>query len=202
MTMARISRHQPLDSPLPRAFNSIAPKHRLRHDLSSVNTASAPASRDKTSSRLNHAEVLRIVRFGAVGAVGTLLNTLVVWMILSLGYNHFGWHPGDHTVVTAAAAFSWILCCGTNYLLNAFWTFHHWPPHWRQALHYYSTALLSFGVQILVLNLLVFLLDTARPLETAVLNGVAVATGALLNYLAASLWVFSPSRHPWRKLRR
>ena len=183
-------------------FNSIAPKPRVRHAYCPVNPTSAPIARSKTASRLSRDEVLRIVRFGIVGAAGTLLNTLVVWVILSLGYNHFGWHPGDHTVVTTAAAFSWILCCGTNYLLNAFWTFHHWPPHWRQALHYYSTALLSFGVQILVLNLLVFLLDSARPIETAVLNGVAVATGALLNYLAASFWVFSPSRHPWRKLHR
>lgn len=160
---------------------------------------STPASRQNTTSRLNRTEVLRIVRFGAVGAMGTVLNTLVVWFLLSLGYNHFGWHPGDHTVVTLVAAVSWVICCGTNYLLNALWTFHHWPPHWRQALHYYSTALLSFFVQILLLNFLVFLLDTERPIETAVLNGVAVATGALINYLAASLWVFSPHRHPLRR---
>jgi len=164
--------------------------------------ASSPIPRSKTGPRLNQAEVLRIVRFGTVGAAGTLLNTLLVWFFLSIGYNHLGWHPSDHTVVTGAATLSWILCCGTNYLLNALWTFHHWPPHWRQALHYYSTALLSFAVQILVLNLLVYLIVTERPIETAVLNGVAVATGALLNYLAASLWVFSPNRHPLRRPHR
>ena len=163
---------------------------------------STPSSPRKTGPRLNHAEVLRIVRFGTVGALGTLLNTLLVWLFLSFGYNHLGWHPADHTVITGAATLSWILCCGTNYLLNALWTFHHWPPHWRQALHYYSTALLSFAVQIIVLNLLVYLIVTERPIETAVLNGVAVATGALLNYLAASLWVFSPSRHPLRRHHR
>ena len=160
---------------------------------------STPATRQKTGPRLNRTEVLRIVRFGIVGAVGTLLNTLLVWIFLSIGYNHLGWHPSDHTIVTAAATLSWILCCGTNYLLNALWTFHHWPPHWRQAIHYYSTALLSFAVQILVLNFLVYLVVAERPIETAVLNGVAVATGALLNYLAASLWVFSPNRHPMRR---
>jgi len=164
--------------------------------------ASAPASRQKPGTRLNQAEVLRIIRFGAVGALGTVLNTLLVWIFLSIGYNHLGWHPSDHTIVTGAATLSWILCCGTNYLLNALWTFHHWPPHWRQALHYYSTALLSFVVQILVLNLLVYLLVTERPIETAVLNGLAVATGALINYLAASLWVFSPNRHPLRRHHR
>jgi len=161
----------------------------------------SPVAR-REGSRLSRVEILRIARFGVVGAMGTLLNTLLVWLFLSIGYNHLGWHPADHTVVTIAATLAWIICCGTNYLLNALWTFHHWPPHWRQALHYYSTALLSFGAQILMLNLLVYLLVTERPIETAVLNGVAVATGALLNYVAASLWVFSPHRHPLRRQSR
>jgi len=165
-----------------------------------MKAAVSASPRQKTSSRPQRGEIRRIVRFGTVGASGTLLNFLLVWLILSFGYNHLGWHPADHTAVTGVATLAWVVCCGTNYLLNAWWTFHHWPPHLRQALHYYSTALFSFAVQLLVLNLLVYLMVTERPIETAVLNGVAVATGALLNYLAASLWVFSPSRHPLRKL--
>jgi len=165
-----------------------------------MKAAVSTSPRQKTSSRPKRGESLRIVRFGTVGASGTLLNFLLVWLILSFGYNHLGWHPADHTAVTGVATLAWVVCCGTNYLLNAWWTFHHWPPHLRQALHYYSTALFSFAVQLLVLNLLVYLMVAERPIETAVLNGVAVASGALLNYLAASLWVFSPSRHPLRKL--
>jgi len=167
-----------------------------------MKTAVSTSPGQKTGPRLNRTELLRIVRFGTVGASGTLLNTLLVWLFLSIGYNYLGWHPASHKVVTAMATLSWILCCGINYLLNAWWTFHHWPPHWRQALHYYSTALLSFAVQLLVLNLLVYLLVTERPIETAVLNGVAVATGALINYLAASLFVFSPNHHPLRRYHR
>jgi len=165
-----------------------------------MKAAVSASPRQKISSRPKRGEILRIVRFGTVGASGTLLNILLVWLILSFGYNHLGWHPANHTAVTGVATLAWVVCCGTNYLLNAWWTFHHWPPHLRQAFHYYSTALFSFAVQLLVLNLLVYLMVTERPIETAVLNGVAVATGALLNYLFASLWVFSPSRHPLRKL--
>jgi len=183
-------------------FKPIAPTLPTRHHPVRMHSPETPGAARKQGSRLSRAEILRIARFGAVGALGTLLHTLLVWLFLSIGYNHLGWHPADHTVVTGAATLAWIICCGTNYLLNALWTFHHWPPHWRQALHYYSTALLSFGAQILVLNLLVYLLVTERPVETAVLNGVAVATGALLNYVAASLWVFSPNRHPLRRHHR
>ena len=139
-----------LDSAPIHPFNPIAPKVTTRHHHLLMNSAPSPLSVPKQGSRLGRTEILRIVRFGVVGAFGTLLNTLLVWLVLSVGYNHLGWHPADHTVVTVAATFSWILCCGTNYLLNALWTFHHWPPHWRQALHYYSTALLSFFVQLLI----------------------------------------------------
>ena len=63
-------------------------------------------------------------------------------------------------------------------------------PSWKKAQHYYFSAALALVFQLLLLNFLLFLLETNRPIETAVLNAVAVATGALLNYLLASLWVF------------
>ena len=91
---------------------------------------------------------------------------------------------------TGAALFSWIICCGINYFLNAAWTFQVWPPSWKLLRQYYLTAALAFLFQLLLLNFLLFLLETNRPIETAALNAVAVATGALLNYLFASLWVF------------
>ena len=63
-------------------------------------------------------------------------------------------------------------------------------PHGHRPKKYYLSAALAFLFQILLLNLLLLLLETDRPIETAVLNAVAVATGSLLNYLFASLWVF------------
>lgn len=135
-------------------------------------------------------ELVRILRFGLVGGAGTLLNALLMWSLLSLGLVFFGLNPSGHRVATAAAFLAWIVCCGTNYLLNAAWTFHAWPPSWRLARHYYFSAALAFIFQLFLLNFLLFLLPTSRPFETAVLNAVAVASGALLNYLFASLWVF------------
>ena len=135
-------------------------------------------------------EISRILRFGLVGGAGTLLNALLMWGLLSLGNIFLGLDPGGHRVATGAAFLAWIVCCGTNFLLNAAWTFHAWPPSWRQAKKYYLSAALAFLFQIFLLNLLLLLLETDRPIETAVLNAVAVATGSLLNYLFASLWVF------------
>jgi len=144
----------------------------------------------RTQTRPFRKEISRILRFGLVGGSGTLLNAFLMWGLLSLGNIFLGLDPGGHRVATGAAFVAWIVCCGTNFLLNSAWTFHAWPPSWRQAKKYYLSAALAFLFQIFLLNLLLLLLKTDRPIETAVLNAVAVATGSLLNYLFASLWVF------------
>ena len=151
---------------------------------------STHSHRPRLSASLPQKEIIRILRFGLVGGVGTLLNTLIVWLLLSYGYSWLSLDPGGHRVATVAALFSWTICCGINYLLNAHWTFQVWPPSWNLLRQYYLTAALAFLFQLLLLNFLLFLLETNRPIETAALNAVAVATGALLNYLFASLWVF------------
>ncbi len=135
-------------------------------------------------------EIMRILRFGVVGGAGTFLNALLMWGLLSAGEIFLGLNPSGHRVATIAAFLAWIICCGTNFLLNAAWTFQAWPPTWKKAQHYYLSAALAFIFQILLLNFLLLLIQTDRPIETAVLNAVAVASGALLNYLFASLWVF------------
>jgi putative flippase GtrA len=112
------------------------------------------------------------------------------WLLLSLGNRFFQLDPGAHGVATFAAFLTWIVVCGINYLLNAAWTFHSWPPSWKHARKYYLMAAVSFVFQLLLLNFLLYLLDAKRPLETAVLNGVAVASAALINSLLASLWGF------------
>jgi len=138
----------------------------------------------------------KILRFGIVGGLGTVLNTLLVLAFLSLADRIHDINPGGHMAATLAAVAAWVICCGVNYLLNAAWTFRRWPPTWRQAGQYYLAALSAFFIQIGLLNLLLFFIQADRPVETAVLNGVAVATGSLFNYVFASFWVFGekPSR--------
>ena len=61
-----------------------------------MKTAVSASTGRKTGPRLNRAEVMRIVRFGIVGASGTLLNTVVVWVLLSFSPAESPWassHP-------------------------------------------------------------------------------------------------------------
>ena len=152
--------------------------------------------RHRIARGIPRSQVTRILRFGVVGGIGTLLNTLLVFLFLMGADRLHDIDPGSHTSATLAAVGAWVICCGINYLLNAAWTFRRWPPRWAQAGHYYLAALSSFLIQILILNLLLFFIQTDRPVETAVLNGVAVATGSLFNYLFASIWVFADNADP------
>lgn len=156
-------------------------------------------SRPFPSSRPWHSGIFagqlgKILRFGIVGGLGTILNTLLVLFFLSLAGKIREINPGGHLAATLSAGVAWGICCGLNYLLNAAWTFRRWPPAWTQAGQYYLAALSAFCIQIALLNLLVFVLQPDRPMETALLNGVAVATGSLFNYVFASFWVFGEKR--------
>lgn len=154
-------------------------------------TSSRPPLHHRMARGIPRSQVTRILRFGVVGGLGTLLNTLLVLLILSWAGKMRDIDPGSHSAASLAAVGAWVICCGVNYLLNAVWTFRRWPPTWSQAGQYYVAALSSFLIQIFILNLLLFFIQTDRPVETAVLNGVAVATGSLFNYLFASIWVFA-----------
>ena len=143
----------------------------------------SPSSERHTYGAFTAGQIGKILRFGIVGGVGTILNTLLVLLFLSLAGRIHEINPGGHLAATLAAVAAWGICCGIKYLLNAAWTFRLWPPNWRQAGQYYLAALSAFFIQIALLNLLLFLIQPDRPVETAVLNGVAVATGSLFNYL-------------------
>ena len=160
--------------------------------LISVPQLTHPHNRARTRSvtRPLSQEIIRILRFGVVGGFGTLLNALLMWGLLSIGSTLLGLNPSGHRVATAAALVAWMICCGANFLLNSAWTFRAWPPSWHKAKQYYLSAALALVFQLFLLNFLLLVLETDRPIQTAVLNAVAVATGALLNYLFASLWVF------------
>ena len=161
----------------------------FRHPKTVIRTTH-PHPRTRAATRPLSREIVRILRFGFVGGFGTLLNALLMWGLLSLGSTFLALNPSGHRVATAAALIAWIICCGGNFLLNSAWTFRAWPPSWHKAQQYYLSAALALVFQLFLLNFLLLVLETDRPIQTAVLNAVAVATGALLNYLFASLWVF------------
>lgn len=126
----------------------------------------------------NVANLFRIVRYGLVGAVGTLAHYAILVGAVSL-------HLATPVAASMAGA---VVGAIVNYVLNAKYTFHH-KGH-AQALPKF--ALIAIAGALMNGALMKILIDTlglhylvAQVLATLIVLG--------LTYTANSLWTFRPA---------
>jgi dolichol-phosphate mannosyltransferase len=114
----------------------------------------------------------RFARFGMVGISGVLVNTGILWMLVTL----FGMH---HLVAAAISSEVSIL---TNFALNDHWTFGDHAAeisYLRRAAHYNAVALCGM---VLSLGVLAALVD-AFGLYYLLANLIAIGASTVSNYL-------------------
>lgn len=114
----------------------------------------------------------RFARFGAVGISGVLVNTGVLWALVTV----FGVH---HLI---AAAISSEISILTNFVLNDRWTFGDHTAeisYLRRGAHYNAVALCGM---VLSLGVLAVLVD-AFGLYYLVANLIAIGASTVSNYL-------------------
>ena len=121
---------------------------------------------------------LQLVRFGAVGATGYIVNLVVFAACvhtIAVGY-------------TVAAAIGWVTSVLSNFTLNRQWTFRAQRGHpFLQSARFFTVSALVFGFTYLVLVALVN--EVAVPSVPA--QALAVAAGTPLNFLGQKLWSFN-----------
>ncbi len=132
----------------------------------------------RTETRLR-----RAIRFGVVGLSGTLVNTVVLYLLVDrLGLNHL-----------AAAVVATEVAILSNFLLNDRWTFRGVGPArpWHEwALAYNSVALVGLLVSVSVLAGLTYV----GGLHYLVANLVAIGAATAWNFAGSSLVAWAPSR--------
>jgi dolichol-phosphate mannosyltransferase len=114
----------------------------------------------------------RFARFGVVGISGVLVNTGVLWALVSF----FGVH---HLIAAAISSEVSIL---TNFALNDHWTFGDHAAeisYLRRAAHYNAVALCGM---VLSLGVLAALVD-AFGLYYLLANLIAIGASTVSNYL-------------------
>jgi len=138
---------------------------------------------------------VKIVRFGAVGVLNTLLDfaTLNVLMVV------FGATVGTPLLLCNAAAF--LVASLNSFFLNKKWTFaHKAPSSLKQYLVFLTLMLGGLAINSLVIGLL-----TAGPLRPARLSPAlwvntakvgATAASMVWNYLACHYIVFRKTALP------
>lgn len=119
---------------------------------------------------------LQLVRFGAVGATGYVVNLLT--FALAVTTLHY----------VAAAVLAFLLAVTNNFLLNRRWTFH--VTHGRrghQALRFLVVSVGAFGVSLAALSALVELGGVPEVPAQA----IAVIIALPVNFLGQKLWSFA-----------
>jgi putative flippase GtrA len=118
-----------------------------------------------------------IVKFGAVGAVSTLIDFLFLTLFVRLGTGLF-----------LAIFFSYTIGAVNGYLLNNKWTFGHLnrPSTFRDFLRYASISFVGLGLT----ELIVYALYEAFHVPVSLDKLAAVAVVFLWNYFANRHFTF------------
>jgi dolichol-phosphate mannosyltransferase len=119
----------------------------------------------------------QLVRFGAVGATGYLVNLGVFALCVhALGIDY-----------RVSAVLAWIVSVLNNFWLNRHWTFRAREAHpVGQGVRFFAVSLVTFGFSYLVLVGLVEGAGMTKVLAQA----IAVAAATPLNFVGQKLWSF------------
>lgn len=120
--------------------------------------------------------MVQLVRFGVVGALGTVVNIAIVHLL----FNELGWGYTRSSAIATEIAFL------HNYVWNELWTFHVRELSLRRLGQYHMSSLLGFGVTVTVATIAKELID---PLVAQL---VGILCGAGLNYLINARWTWGP----------
>ena len=160
----------------------LRPPPRLReHPIGTPEPAAVPTA-IKLHVRVRHGvrkpqNWLQLVRFGAVGASGYVVNLAVFAVCvhaLAIDYR-------------ISAVIAWIVSVLNNFWWNRHWTFGAREAHpVHQAVRFFAVSLLAFGFTYVVLIGLVSGLGMTKVPAQA----IAIAAGTPLNFVGQKLWSF------------
>jgi putative flippase GtrA len=119
---------------------------------------------------------VQLVRFGAVGASGYVVNLAVfAFSVHVLGIDY-----------RVSAVVAWIVSVTNNFWWNRHWTFGAKEAHpLQQAIRFFTVSLLVFGFSY---GVLVGLVGSGVTKDLA--QAIAIAAGMPLNFLGQKLWSF------------
>ncbi|MEY2442238.1 MAG: hypothetical protein QOJ46_1664 [bacterium] len=134
--------------------------------------------RKRVRAALRHpANWLQLVRFGAVGASGYIVNLAVFTAAVhGAGFGYL-----------MAAVMAFIVALANNFVWNRAWTFKAHDGHAGfQAARFVVVSLAAFGFNLLLLLVLV----EAVGMEKVPAQAIAIVAATPLNFLGNKLWSF------------
>ncbi len=153
----------------------------MTDDALAVPVADAPPGHGKRTriraGLRKPANWLQLVRFGAVGASGYIVNLLIFTLAVH----------GAGLAYPLAATLAFVVALANNFVWNRVWTFHANDGHAGfQAARFVVVSLGAFAFNLVVLFALVELGGVAEVPAQA----MAIAAATPLNFLGNKLWSF------------
>jgi putative flippase GtrA len=143
---------------------------RVRHNVSRTHV--------RVRAGVRHpANWMQLIRFGAVGASGYVVNLAVFAACVHLLRIDF----------RIASPIAYLVSVVSNFWLNRHWTFSARAAHpGRQAVRFFVVSLTAYGISYAVLLLLV----GSVGLDKVVAQALAVIAGMPLQFVGQKLWSF------------
>lgn len=142
--------------------------------------------RMRTASLLRRIFSMRFLKFGTVGASGTVINIGVLY----LAQEHiFDAVPSTEIRLNLSLVLAIFLATLNNFFWNRLWTWkdrvqHHHRPWLSQFGQYTLACWLSIALQVLFTNLL------APHFYYQIANLIAIGLTSVLNFLLNDIWTF------------
>lgn len=150
-------------------------------------------SEQTTSRTAPSAFVLQVMKFGAVGGVGFVVNLVVFNALRATIFNpsvqHFG--PLYATVVATVVAIA------VNWVGNRYWAFSNGRQSntAREGVEFFAVSLIGMLIPLACVWISHYLMGLTSPLADNISNNVVgLGLGTLFRFALYRWWVFSPSR--------
>ena len=130
---------------------------------------------------LNFKERNKLIKFGFVGALGTIPNLAIFFVFVDIiGVN-------ANLIVNVAFLFA----VTQNYILNHLWTFKEQTKNYKISFSGWAkfvlTSLLGLLVNIIMLNIILYFFD---PEIKVIAQIFGILSGMIFNYTGSKLFVF------------
>lgn len=138
-------------------------------------------------------QLLQLIKFGAVGGVGVIVN-FVVFNALWLTVFNPARMPHGPILATICAT---LVAIVVNWIGNRYWAFsaNRQSNTTREGIEFFVASLIGMCVPLLCIGISRYALGFHSLLSDNIANNVVgLALGTLVRYLLYRFWVFSPRR--------
>lgn len=156
-----------------------------------IGTVRVGPDRASLSSRLPL--LMQILKFGAVGGVGFVVNLIVFNVLLATVFHPKVVHFGPLYATVAAT----VVAIAVNWLGNRYWAFSSGRQSntAREGAEFFAVSLIGMAIPLLCVWVSHYVMHLTSPLADNIANNVVgLVLGMLFRFALYRWWVFAPGR--------